>query len=473
MDINSLTFDKFNISKYHTDANKNVNFISKENRDPIPRSKKKLSDGLQSFDTPVFHHSLSWNDTTSKFYGALYNDLPTASKYYIDFAKIYTHSRFSPRHGHWTQPYPTPQMPELAMPSYAPNFNKTWTEITDNRAQWVKELIIREPNRKIAIYYSGGIDSLVVLIALLKVLNTQELRSKLTICCSMESVIEYPNFFRDEIYGKFNIIDLKMGVVRFNDLIARGFTIITADLGDAMFGTEVSTQFYYTFRNHAEALGFQGRKLVGDLLEDIGKADSHYSVYKDVLIAYLGAGGVYSKDANITEGFGEWYYNKLDTLAKSSDYTVFSLHDFFWQIIFNVKWMHCSCRCFMYFGDSTNNRHLFQGEKLYINWNQDDDYQRWSMVNNNTGQKIKGVTAATYKWAAREYIYDYTKDDWALYFKLKIASFQKIAHVMTYAHSLDVMERFAVNTDYQIVRLTDPGVEDYIKHHLFNNNALV
>jgi|SaaInl74LU_5_DNA_1037368.scaffolds.fasta_scaffold03242_2 hypothetical protein len=471
----NFTHDTFSSEQYYYDEQARKHPTTVAVKSKLPKA-KVTSSGLKVGDS-LFHHGITWNVRTEEIYTPIYNDLPLAGKYHVDFAKQFTYNRFSPRHGHWAQPYPVIPLPELAMPSFDPNHNKTWTECTDERAQWVKALLEKESNRKIALYYSGGIDSLVVLIALLKALDTKELRSRLTICCSMESVIEYPVFFEKEVLGKFRIIDLKMGTVRFNNLINEGYTVITADLGDAMFGTEVSTQFYYTFRNHAERLGFQGRKMVSDLLEDIGKPDAHYSVYKDVLIAYLETPNVYSmptksRENILTPGFGEWYYNKLDKLAQTSDYTVHSLHDFFWQIIFNVKWMHCSCRCFMFFGDHTNNKPLFE-HKRYINWFQSDDYQRWSMVNNNTGQKIKGVTASTYKWAAREYIYDYTKDEWALYFKLKIASFQKIAPVHSYPHAMDIIDRFALNTDYTVVRHSDPGVIDYIHHHLFNYNDLL
>jgi hypothetical protein len=59
-------------------------------------------------------------------------------------------------------------------------------------------------------------------------------------------------------------------------------------------------------------------------------------------------------------------------------------------------------------------------EKI-VNWYNDTEYQLWSMANNNNGLKIKS-TLATYKFAARQYIYDFDKNENYFYFKTKLES---------------------------------------------------
>ena len=138
-------------------------------------------------------------------------------------------------------------------------------------------------------------------------------------------------------------------------------------------------------------------------------------------------------------------------------------------MIFNIKYLNCSVRGAIYYNDRVSTEYVV---KLgIINWFNGQDYQRWSMVNNNNGQKIiKGP--ATYKMAARQYIYDLDKNDWYFYFKIKLESLG-----LSIIHDQDVSNtplnmrpnaRFGMDTDYNLLYIDDPTVQDYIKHHLIN-----
>jgi hypothetical protein len=101
-----------------------------------------------------------------------------------------------------------------------------------------------------------------------------------------------------------------------------------------------------------------------------------------------------------------------------------------------------------------------------VNWFGHDDYQRWSMVNNNNGQKIK-QTLSTYKWAAREYIWDFDRNDWYKYFKIKLESlFNVVNQQPRMAGSTHPSFRVAMTKDYEMLYLHDTAVQDYFKHHL-------
>ena len=95
--------------------------------------------------------------------------------------------------------------------------------------------------------------------------------------------------------------------------------------------------------------------------------------------------------------------------------SIHSLHDFFWWLIFNIKYLNCAVRGSLYFNDRVEWKTAMD---RIVNWFGHNDYQLWSMVNNNNGQKIK-KTQASYKWAAREYIYDLDKNDWYKFFKIR------------------------------------------------------
>lgn len=404
----------------------------------------------------LYHYSIANNPIHNKFIlGKLYNEASVAGRFYIDIGSRFSFNRLSPRTGEWSTPFPSLIMPSHAMPSYDATFSKSYEQVCDERALDIKKIINNDSTVKFALYYSGGMDSLTVLISLLKNLTEEELK-KVTICLSMHSIAEYPTFYEKHIQGKFKIIDLTMGRVRYSELYEQGYTVITADEGDAMFGTEVSTQFYYSYKNFCKNLSADAVKKYGELLNNVASTDVHYSVYADLLIAYF--------DYDQTPGFGKMYYEKLVRLSNTSQYEIHSLHDFFWQIIFNIKWCHCALRGPIFFGETQNLKDALTNK--VINWYNTNDYQRWSMVNNNNGQKIRGVTSATYKWAGRMYIYNFTKDDWYLNFKLKLASLPKIGPLKDVQKAIDVGMRFALDTNYEVIRLTDPGAKDYIWHHL-------
>ncbi len=419
---------------------------------------------MLNLDDKLFQSTITNNPIHNKFfYRDVYPTASIATKFQIDIARRFAFNRFAPRTGEWSTPFPSALMPGHEMPDYDPTFSKTFEEVTDSRALDIKKIMQDDLSQKIALYYSGGMDSLCTLVALLKCLNDEE-KSRLTLCMSMDSVIEYPDFYNKYIKDKFNIIDLKLGKIQYNNLFDMGYRVITADSGDAMFGTEVSTQFYYSYKNYANDLSVENLTKLSNMLNSgVTSSDVHYSNFADIIIGYFNIKNTLPA-AYETPNFGKMYYEKVVKLSNTSKYPVHSLHDFFWQIIFNIKWSHCAFRGPMFFGENQN----LEKDMQYsvINWYNTDDYQKWSMANNNTGEKIRGKTAATYKWVARKYIFGFTKDPWYFHFKIKLASLPKIGPIGNLKQQIDQGLRFGVDTTYEVIRYSDPGVRDYILHNL-------
>ena len=92
------------------------------------------------------------------------------------------------------------------------------------------------------------------------------------------------------------------------------------------------------------------------------------------------------------------------------------------------------------------------------------------MVNNNNGQKIDH-TLASYKNAARQYIWDFDKNDWYKNFKIKLESMWTIAHQQN-VNKVEVdhrpVARVGLTKNYEMLYINDPGVQDFFKHHLTN-----
>src|SRR5690348_6211550 len=52
--------------------------------------------------------------------------------------------------------------------TYDPNFNRTYADICDQRALDIKNILDNDPKKTVTVFWSGGVDSTVVLTALLK-----------------------------------------------------------------------------------------------------------------------------------------------------------------------------------------------------------------------------------------------------------------------------------------------------------------
>ena len=78
---------------------------------------------------------------------------------------------------------------------------------------------------------------------------------------------------------------------------------------------------------------------------------------------------------------------------------------------------------------------------------------------------------ATYKRAARDYIYSFDKNDWYRSFKLKLESMAN--NVISQGVDLNSPNgrpnaRFGITKDYELLSIDNKDVQDYIRHHLNN-----
>jgi hypothetical protein len=367
----------------------------------------------------------------------LYPRMSRHGRHWADLSLRFAASDFTARRGEWATPWRIEQEPTYAMPEYDPKFGKSFAEVSDERALEIRDLI-RSTGRRVALYYSGGIDSTVAAVALLKNLSAEEL-GNVAICTSVDGVIENPLFYKSHLRDRVRILDSER--TRYDDLIAHGYYAITADTGDSIFGTEQMTQLLFSYTELVDKLPREARERLRRLCDDPTIGEQPYERFADLIISYLGI--------EHNPELGTWFYEKLVRNIGTSGVPVHSLHDFFWWFIFNVKYMHCALRAalFYYRGDDVKGA----VRSNIINWYNTDDYQRWSMANNNNGEKIRNNLSTTYKWAAREYIHAYDRNDWYRDFKLKLGSFQLLLRSNNGEHR----KVFGLDTDYNVYKLDD------------------
>ncbi len=243
---------------------------------------------------------------------------------------------------------------------------KSFSEICAERAAFITRKSLEE-NRKIQILWSGGIDSTLALVSIFKSLEKRKDLNRLEIILSNESIAEYPTFFRDVIEPKLNYVLFTPPIYDFLD---EKKIIVTGEHGDQIFGSDKAQHFVLTnqaFRPFEELLPIVIARKLG----------STKSV--DKLISYL-----------------------MPQIEKSP-VKIETLFDFLWWMNFSLKWQHVSLR--MFYEEASEK---FSLDKNFLHFFSAKDFQNWSVSNHEF--KIK-ETWKSYKYVAKECIYDFHKDE--------------------------------------------------------------
>lgn len=425
----------------------------------VNRPKLKLSDKL-------YFSNIAFNIYQNDYWQDVYSKTSPGGKFAINIARRLNPNRYVTRDSSvWTNPWPQPIIPKYKMIDYDPNFKLDFAEVCNLVALKYKDRI--NQGERFAVMYSGGLDSTTIMTALIKNLNGEELKN-VTVCTSITGIMENPVFYDKFIKNKFKIIDSM--TYKYDTVMAMGYNPITADDGDCIFGTVFGIGLYYNWEKFAKNLSADSRTHISNIIAKHNDPDVHYTEFKDLLIAYLAlpAKQVWPQaPIPVEPNFGRVLFEKFHLNAQTTNVPVNSLHDFFWWLIFNVKMLNCGVRGALYFNDNVNPETAIHKIE---NWYLDPLYQKWSMVNNNNGQKILGG-AATYKLAAREYIYSLDNNDWYKTFKLKLES-MALAVVRQDLSRIDPNyipnARFGITENYDLLSINDSDVKDYIQYHLDN-----
>lgn len=277
----------------------------------------------------------------------------------------------------------------------------------------------RKEDRKIRVLWSGGIDSTVALIALLKVLPEAE-HDRIVPLLNMISINEYPLFFRRYILHKLPFRHTKPPVTGF---FGQRQLLITGEHGDQLFGS--------------------------DKLLPLISNGLCYEPWESVLPLHL------------FEKFGS--RKKVDRLIrylepqiKACPVDIRSTFDLFWWLNYSIKWQQVTLRLPVFAFDRDTHsvydrmHHFFRDER----------FQRWS-ISNHPNRACAGLMS--YKQVAKDYIYAFTGDEHYLETKTKEPSLKNV--ILDRQRQGDVRYRISMGTDFK------PIVETF--HRQFKNQRIV
>ena len=258
------------------------------------------------------------------------------------------------------------------IPDFHP-LSRSFEDICDERALEILgrgELL----NKKIYVFWSGGIDSTLVLVSFLKNASVVQKRN-VVVLMSEESITENPNFYNDHIRGQLTI----QSSANFPLLLGTPHLIVNGEHCDQLFGSDIVAKFVAQF----------------------GAAEMHKPYSRETIADFY-------RTFLISEADTNFYVDMFERVKNAAPVPIDTNYLFFWWINFALKWQTVSIRT-LSFASARNIKDITPSyvENNYIPFYRTNDFQLWSM--SNLDKKIRDEWR-TYKWPAKEIIYNFTKD---------------------------------------------------------------
>jgi hypothetical protein len=289
-------------------------------------------------------------------------------------------------------PFKTKTLSAMELPVVDNDFSKTLHECCLEQARNILDCAVTN-NKKIAIMYSGGIDSTCALVSFLSVASESE-KKLITVLLNRDSILENYDFYKNHLAGKIRCKDSNSWENFIND-----HTIfITGEGGDQLFsnGFTKATDAIFT------SLGWDKMKSKPnpDLIIKILKM-----VSDDSEAAVIG------------------WERVVRPLIASSIIPIDSVGQALWYFHFTCKWQNVYLRILNNLIDSSkiNDEYIKNNFKMFY---QSTDIQKWILKNNENNicvSKFRDI-----KKPLKDIIFDYDKNEDYLINKTKIPSLGKL-----------------------------------------------
>jgi hypothetical protein len=248
---------------------------------------------------------------------------------------------------------------------------KSYEQICNERAL---ELLQRAETLDVPLYtfWSGGIDSTCVLVSLLK---QSIARDRIHVLMSEASISEYPEFYRQHIRGKLRCLPAH----QFPYLVGTKNLLVSGEHNDQLFGSDI----------------------IADAIKRCGFDDVMAPYNRALMIRFYSERMTDQADA-------VQFVNSFERLKERAPVPLKTNYDLLWWINFTVKWQTVFMRLLSYV--APRNIHGLTADYVkdyYTTFYGTNDFQLWSM--NNLDKRVRD-SWNTYKWPAKNLIYDFTKD---------------------------------------------------------------
>jgi len=270
-----------------------------------------------------------------------------------------------------------------------------FSSITDSRALELESKLDRFKN--VYLFWSGGIDSTVILVSILKNWQKQSLE-KLIVVLNSYSIEENQQMYEQFIHNKISTVSTDKffsGEVNFS----HDNLYVDGNAADTLSATIMFYEFEKRFPNY----------YLKPWKQNIDILIKFFSEYEDV-------------------NYGQYMYKKVVRSLIYNKFEVETIFDFLWWMGFNwihdrnlhcVLWQYTPC----FFADPNISVKRFLEENMF-QWFNSNDYQDWRVAAVGTDEII-GNTVAEHKLAFKKYIFEFNRDSDYFLYKDKVASTPK------------------------------------------------
>jgi hypothetical protein len=262
------------------------------------------------------------------------------------------------------------------VPDFSIRRKLDFTEVTDARA--IELLARSQLYTSVLLFYSGGIDSTMILCAILKNWSKSDL-AKVSIVMNQHSIDENKNMFTDYISGQFTIINTDeyfTGCKINNDTL-----YVTGALGDSLMASDNNILSYNELYPDSYNKSW---------ITDVDNLIKYFSIRSDPVTAQ----------------------HIIDTVVQSlakCKFEVETVYEFFWWISFNWGWDIDIFQSVWYWrlADNANTKQFL--EDNHFIWLNTVDYQDWA-INTIGTTLMMGDSIRMSKYSMKKYIYDFNNN---------------------------------------------------------------
>lgn len=271
----------------------------------------------------------------------------------------------------------------------------SFEKVSNDRARLLMDKAIAS-NRKIAIMWSGGVDSTLIATSLLKVCTKTELKKHCVVLLSHDSIIENPRFYDKHILPNFDLMPANnFAHIMGNDK----YLYVTGEGNDQLFASLFVIEAYKIFWG--------------------GKFTPYDPISDDNMVPFI------QHRTKFNEADSIKLYAVLKKLCGASPVKIETPYQFFWWCNFALKWQNVYVRSMLF--SHPINRDGIKMEDNYTTFFHNDDFQLWTMNTiHKFGKIAKDDTNHSYKEVCKEIIFEFDGNSDYRQNKNKYGSFGKV-----------------------------------------------
>lgn len=258
------------------------------------------------------------------------------------------------------------------LPEYDPNFNMDYMECSIDQALQIYKQS-ENLNVPVYIFWSGGIDSSMALVSFILAKGIDYAKKHTKIVMTPESIIENPFLYYDYVLPN---LDMVCGE-HIDTLWGTDKIIVTGELNDHLIGSTEMRDF----------IAFKGTK-------------ESFTEWKESEITRY-----YHEYKKMSTHHAEIWAKILSDCVRSAKCPVYDYWDFYWYIVFVMKWVYCKHRTLVYSNPNTMPfANYAEYDKHHISFFSSINFQKWSM--NNPHMKHQG-SWESHKWLPRKLVSEF------------------------------------------------------------------